>query len=59
MRKISIILDGGAGELDRRDIEIPSAATGDQAAEAIRAAVIELADCSILTPGDTIKIEEG
>lgn len=51
MRKITIILDNGAGELDRTTISVKEPSGNNESA-----AIIEALSKWTLSPGDTIKI---
>lgn len=51
-----MILEGKGGELGRAEISVPQ--DGDDAEEAFSIAAHEQIELWILSPGDTIKIEE-
>jgi len=53
--KITIVLDGAGGELDRQSIECHADDDSVEVSEAIHSAI----ETWVLSPGDTLKIMEG
>ncbi len=54
--RVKVILDNGGGELDRKDISVSDNAQDLQ--EVLSLAIHEAIDKWVLSPGDTIRIEE-
>lgn len=52
--KIKVTLDGGAGELDSKVIDMPEATEADDCSDQI----IEVIESWVLSAGDTITIRE-
>lgn len=53
--KITIVLNGAGGELDRQSIDVPADDDSAEVSEQIHAAM----ETWVLSPGDTIIISEG